>query len=184
MRRVLEVEVLGVQAAPGCPVTCAHLVAAGYKRLAVMRRGIRISALAQLVYICVRTLWHSIPFFTGGPPLPPAAAATARACCPCSGCHCPYHASHEAWGGSRLGQQRQLRVWVAATAVRSLPNAPLRSNTGSPSPLPPPPCLPSRPCLLHDCRAATSSSHPPTALQRTLWPAAPSTSFTRGWRCS
>ncbi|KAL4434165.1 hypothetical protein ABPG75_000606 [Micractinium tetrahymenae] len=40
-----------------------------YKRMAVMRRTIRISAIVQLVYICVRTLWHSIPFLTGEPPL-------------------------------------------------------------------------------------------------------------------
>ncbi|KAI3438865.1 hypothetical protein D9Q98_001282 [Chlorella vulgaris] len=40
-----------------------------YKRLAVMRRAIRISALVQLVYVCIRTLWHSVPFFTGETPL-------------------------------------------------------------------------------------------------------------------
>ncbi len=38
-----------------------------------MRRGIKLSALVQLAYICVRTLWHSVPFLTGGeaPPLAP-----------------------------------------------------------------------------------------------------------------
>lgn len=36
--------------------------------MAVMRRTIRISAIVQLVYICIRTLWHSIPFLTGGEP--------------------------------------------------------------------------------------------------------------------
>lgn len=39
----------------------------------MMRRGIKLSALVQLAYICVRTLWHSVPFLTGGeaPPLAP-----------------------------------------------------------------------------------------------------------------
>lgn len=37
--------------------------------MAVMRRTIRISAIVQLVYICIRTLWHSIPFITGGAPV-------------------------------------------------------------------------------------------------------------------
>lgn len=46
--------------------TSPCLRAAGYKRMAVMRRTIRVSAIVQLVYVCVRTLWHSIPFLTGG----------------------------------------------------------------------------------------------------------------------
>jgi hypothetical protein len=46
--------------------SCFCMCCAGYKRLAVMRRAIRISALVQLVYVCIRTLWHSVPFFTGG----------------------------------------------------------------------------------------------------------------------
>ncbi|PSC75778.1 hypothetical protein C2E20_1244 [Micractinium conductrix] len=40
-----------------------------YKRLAVMRRTIKLSAIAQLVYICLRTLWHSVPFLAGEFPL-------------------------------------------------------------------------------------------------------------------
>lgn len=39
---------------------------AGYKRMASMRRTIGVSAVVQLAYICLRTLWHSIPFLTGG----------------------------------------------------------------------------------------------------------------------
>lgn len=42
------------------------LPCAGYKRLAVMRRTIKLSAIAQLVYICLRTVWHSVPFLAGG----------------------------------------------------------------------------------------------------------------------
>lgn len=40
-----------------------------YKRMVVMRRTIRISAIIQLAHVCVRTLWHSVPFLTGEPPL-------------------------------------------------------------------------------------------------------------------
>jgi hypothetical protein len=56
---------------------------AGYKRLAVMRRGIKLSALVQLAYICVRTLWHSVPFLTGGalPPPPPGLLARLHTLC-------------------------------------------------------------------------------------------------------
>ena len=46
-----------------------------------MRRNIKRSALVQLAYICVRTLWHSVPYLTGG--APPAAAASALLPLPC-----------------------------------------------------------------------------------------------------
>lgn len=62
---------------------------AGYKRMAVMRRTIRISAIVQLVYICIRTLWHSIPFLTGGALLEQFLwCLGAERGCPCSEC-CP-----------------------------------------------------------------------------------------------
>ena len=34
--------------------------------MASMRRSIGVTAVVQLAYVCVRTLWHSVPFFTGG----------------------------------------------------------------------------------------------------------------------
>lgn len=71
-RELPNIVLIAHQSLPVSSTTTAKLarptfvLLAGYKRLAVMRRGIRISAIVQLVYICVRTLWHSVPLLTGG----------------------------------------------------------------------------------------------------------------------
>lgn len=52
---------------PPCShLPCSPCTPAGYKRMASMRRAIGVSAVVQLAYICLRTLWHSVPFLTGG----------------------------------------------------------------------------------------------------------------------
>lgn len=63
------------------------LLSIGYKRMASMRRSIGVSAVVQLAYICARTLWHSIPFLTGG-----ERRLLGGGWAQCNGCRLPLHA--------------------------------------------------------------------------------------------
>lgn len=73
----------------GCLLTIAscatRLPPAGYKRMAGLRRTIRVTATMQLAYVVLRTLWHSIPALTGGA-LPAAACLEAASGCMHAGC--------------------------------------------------------------------------------------------------
>ena len=47
------------------------LIADRYKRLHVIRRGIRGSSIAQIIYIVLRSAWKAAPFLIKGAPPPP-----------------------------------------------------------------------------------------------------------------